>query len=176
MAGRDTALNPPGVAPRIAAARVLDAVLHRHRSLRAELGPALSTLPDPRDRALAEAICLAVLRAPQRYGATLDAWMSKPLPQRDGLVRALLMVGLAQLDPLGLAPHAAVAATVDAMRAIGQAHRAGLANALLRRASREGVPAGDAQAHWPDWLRADLIQALMCQGEVPVHALERRYG
>ena len=27
-----------------------------------------------------------------------------------------------------------------------------------------------------DLLRADLIQALMCQGEVPVRALERRYG
>ena len=27
-----------------------------------------------------------------------------------------------------------------------------------------------------DQLRADLIQALMCQGEVPVHALERRYA
>ncbi len=27
-----------------------------------------------------------------------------------------------------------------------------------------------------DQLRADLIQRLMCQGEVPVHALERRYG
>ncbi|HEY4560115.1 MAG TPA: oxygen-independent coproporphyrinogen III oxidase [Lysobacter sp.] len=27
-----------------------------------------------------------------------------------------------------------------------------------------------------DQLRADLIQALMCQGEIPVRALERRYG
>jgi oxygen-independent coproporphyrinogen-3 oxidase len=27
-----------------------------------------------------------------------------------------------------------------------------------------------------DVLRADLIQQLMCQGEVPVAALERRYG
>ncbi len=27
-----------------------------------------------------------------------------------------------------------------------------------------------------DELRADLIQSLMCQGEVPVAALERRYG
>ena len=27
-----------------------------------------------------------------------------------------------------------------------------------------------------DQLRADLIQALMCQGEVPIHALERRYN
>ncbi|HEY4583210.1 MAG TPA: 16S rRNA (cytosine(967)-C(5))-methyltransferase RsmB [Lysobacter sp.] len=146
----------PGVATRIAAARVLDAVLHRHRSLRAELGPALSTLPDPRDRALAEAICLAVLRAPQRYAATLDAWMAKPLPQRDGLARALLIAGLAQLDPLGLPAHAAVAATVESMRAIGQAHRAGLTNALLRRAVREGVPTGDPRAHWPAWLRSRI--------------------
>ena len=146
----------PGVAPRLVAARVLDAVLHRHRSLRAELGPALSTLADPRDRALAEAICRAVLRAPQRYGAALDAWMPKPLPRRDGLVRTLLMAGLAQLDPLGLPAHAAVASSVEAMRALGQAHRAGLANALLRRALREGVPAGDPRAHWPDWLRTRI--------------------
>jgi oxygen-independent coproporphyrinogen-3 oxidase len=27
-----------------------------------------------------------------------------------------------------------------------------------------------------DQLRADLIQSLMCQGEIPVEALERRYG
>ena len=27
-----------------------------------------------------------------------------------------------------------------------------------------------------DQLRADLIQQLMCQGEIPVTALERRYG
>ncbi|WP_133479517.1 16S rRNA (cytosine(967)-C(5))-methyltransferase RsmB [Cognatilysobacter segetis] len=145
-----------GVATRLVAARVLDAVLHRHRSLRAELGPALSTLPDPRDRALAEAICLAVLRAPARYAATLDAWMPKPLSARDGAVRALLMAGLAQIDPLGLPAHAAVGATVEAMRASGQAHRAGLANALLRRATREGVPPGDPRAHWPAWLQARL--------------------
>src|SRR5689334_6975841 len=132
MAAREHAsMNAPGIAPRLAAARVLDAVLHRHRSLRAELGPALSTLADPRDRALTEAIVLAVLRAPSRYAAALDAWMPKPLPRRDSAVRALLMVGLAQLDPLALPAHAAVASTVDAMRASGQAHRAGLTNALL---------------------------------------------
>ncbi|GAB1594766.1 16S rRNA (cytosine(967)-C(5))-methyltransferase RsmB [Lysobacter claricitrinus] len=157
MAARNNAsLNAPGVATRLAAARVLDAVLHRHHSLRAELGPALSTLPDARDRALAEAIVFAVLRAPARYGAALDAWMPKPLPRRDSAVRALLMAGLAQLDPLGLPAHAAVAATVEAVRASGQAHRAGLANALLRRAQRDGIPKGDARAHWPDWLRARI--------------------
>ncbi|MGY3266137.1 16S rRNA (cytosine(967)-C(5))-methyltransferase RsmB [Lysobacter sp. HA35] len=157
MGTRDAAsMKTPGVATRLAAARVLDAVLHQHHSLRAELGPALSTLPDPRDRALAEAIVFAVLRAPARYAAALDAWMPKPLPRRDSAVRALLMAGLAQLDPLGLPPHAAVAATVDAMHASGQTHRAGLANALLRRAQRDGIPQDNSHAHWPAWLTSRI--------------------
>ena len=47
----------PGVPPRLAAARVLDAVVRRGRSLKAELARSLPALEDPRDRALVEAIC-----------------------------------------------------------------------------------------------------------------------
>ena len=36
---------------------------------------------DPRDRALVEAICFAVLRQPARYDAALKAWMPQPLRQ-----------------------------------------------------------------------------------------------
>lgn len=150
--GRPPPAAAPGAAPRAAAARVLDAVLHQGRSLRAELGPALAGLDDPRDRALAEAICFAVLRAPGRPAGALDAWMQRPLPRRDGLLRALLLAGIAQLDPLGLPAHAAVGATVDAARLLGFQHQSGLVNALLRRAAREGVPPGDPAAHWPRWL------------------------
>ncbi|MHB8913143.1 MAG: 16S rRNA (cytosine(967)-C(5))-methyltransferase RsmB, partial [Lysobacter sp.] len=39
---------------------------------------------------------------------------------------------------------------------LGHEHQAGLVNALLRRAQREGLPAGDPHAHWPQWLRAHL--------------------
>jgi 16S rRNA (cytosine967-C5)-methyltransferase len=141
---------------RAAAARVVDAVLHHGRSLRAELGPALADIADPRDRALVEAIVFAVLRAPMRPAAALDAWMARPLPRRDVRVRALLMVGLAQLDPLGLPAHAAVAATVDAARLIGAPHHAKLVNAVLRRALREGLPPAEPGAHWPAWLRTRL--------------------
>lgn len=143
----------PGVQTRVTAARVLDAVLHRGRSLKAELAQALPALADPRDRALVEAICFAVLRQPARFDAALQAWMSKPLPRRDGELKALLFAGMAQLDPLGLPAHAALAATVDAARALGRAHQAGLVNALLRRAQRDGIPPGDPYAHWPKWLR-----------------------
>ena len=142
-----------GSAPRVAAARVLDAVMHRGRSLKAELGQALPALPDPRDRALVEAICFAALRQHARADAAIAAWMPKPPGRRDGDLRALLHAGFAQLDPLGLAPHAAVAETVDAARGIGRAHQARLVNALLRRAQREGLPAVAAEAAWPAWLR-----------------------
>ena len=141
-----------GAATRVAAARVLDAVLHQGRSLKAELAQALPKIPDPRDRALVEAIVFAALRQRARYDAALAAWMPKPPGKRDAPLRALLHVGFAQLDVLGLPAHAAVGETVEAARALGRMHQAGLVNAVLRRASREGVPAVDPGAGWPQWL------------------------
>lgn len=145
-----------GAAPRAIAASVLEAVLYRGRSLKAELATALPPLLDPRDRALVEAICFAVLRQPQRFEAALSSFLARPLPKRDAKVRTLLMAGFAQLDPLGLPSHAAVAATVEAARMLGHEHQAGLVNALLRRAQREGLPPADPHAHWPQWLRDQL--------------------
>ena len=145
-----------GSAPRVAAARVLDAVLHHGRSLKAELARALPPLPDVRDRALVEAICFAALRQRARADAALVAWVPRPLGRRDGDLRALLHAGFAQLDPLGLAPHAAVAETGEAARGIGRAHQAKMVNALLRRAQREGLPAATADAAWPAWLRKQV--------------------
>ena len=151
-------MTQAGSQPRAIAARVLDAVLHHGRSLKAELATALPKLADTRDRALVEAICFAVLRQPARYQAALEAWIPKPLPRRDSELKALLFVGFAQLDALQLPPHAAVASTVEAVRTLGRKHQAGLVNALLRRAQREGFPAGDVNAHWPRWLRERIAR------------------
>lgn len=145
-----------GVAARVAAVRILDAVAHRGRSLKAEFANALPALPDLRDRALAEAIVFAALRGRARYDAAIAAWMPRPPGRRDGELRALLWAGLAQLDALGLPAHAAVDATVDAARSSRRAHQAGLVNALLRRALREPLPETDASAAWPEWLAARL--------------------
>ncbi|TKS53051.1 16S rRNA (cytosine(967)-C(5))-methyltransferase RsmB [Luteimonas yindakuii] len=141
-----------GAEVRATAARVLDAVI-RGRSLRTELATALPTLRDPRDRALLEAICFAALRQRTRADVALAAWTTRPLGARDSLLRALLHAGFAQLDPLGLPPHAAVAATVEAARTLGRTHQAGMVNALLRRAIRDGLPTGDPADAWPAWLR-----------------------
>jgi 16S rRNA (cytosine967-C5)-methyltransferase len=143
----------PGARSRAAAARVLDAVLHQGCSLKAELHAALPGFDDPRDRALVEAMSMAALRQSARYDAALAAWLPRPLARRDRELRALLLVGFAQLDPLGLPPHAAVAATVDAARMLGRQHQTGLVNALLRRAQRDGLPPAMPHAQWPQWLR-----------------------
>lgn len=143
----------PGVETRVLAAQVLDAVVHRGRSLKSELAGALPRLADTRDRALLEAIVFAALRGRYRYAPALQGWLQKPPGPGDGPLLALLLAGCAQLDGLHLPAHAALAATVEAARALGRPHQAGLVNALLRRAQREGFPPADPAAAWPDWLR-----------------------
>jgi len=144
---------------RVLAAQVLDAVVHRGRSLKSELAAALPRLPDPRDRALLEAIAFTALRGRYRYAPALHGWLQKPPGPNDSQLLALLLVGCAQLDALHLPAHAALDATVEAARALGRPHQAGLVNALLRRAQREGFPPADPAAAWPDWLRTRIEAA-----------------
>ena len=150
----------PGAAVRVAAARTLDAVLHQGRSLKALLPQALAEFEDARDRALLEAICFHALRHRRRYEHALSRWMPRPLPQREHLLRALLLVGLAQLDALELPAHAAVSVSAEAARLLDRKTHVALVNALLRRATREPWPQYDdapAIAHsYPDWIVARL--------------------
>ncbi|WP_368563204.1 16S rRNA (cytosine(967)-C(5))-methyltransferase RsmB [Pseudoxanthomonas sp. UTMC 1351] len=146
-----------GVAVRVLAARTLDAVMHRGRSLKAELASTLPQIADVRDRALLEAICFSALRQRARYDAALRTWLQKPPGPRDGELRALLFAGFAQIDVLQLPPHAALSATVEAARALGRAHQAGMVNAVLRRAQRESFPPVDPAALWPTWLRKQVV-------------------
>ena len=57
-------------------------------------------------------------------------------------MHCLLLAGLAQIDAIELSPHAAVGATAEAARDLGKTALVGLVNALLRRATREPLPAG----------------------------------
>ena len=167
-------MNPaPGVALRVAAAQTLDAVVEGGRSLKAELAQRLPKIADSRDRALLEAIAFTALRHRARYDAALKAWMPKPLGRRDAELRALLHVGFAQID-LGLPAHAAVDATVEAARVLKRTHQAGMVNALLRRALREGFPEVAMDAAWPEWLRTrvrrdwgDDADAIFAAGATP---------
>lgn len=150
------AARQPGVQTRALAAKVLAAVLGRGRSLKAELVAALPKLDDSRDRALLEAICFAALRRRTVYEQALGQWLQKPLGPREADLRGLLMAGFAQLDVLQLPAHAALSATVEAARALGRERQAGLVNAVLRRAQREGFAEARAEDAWPQWLLAQV--------------------
>ena len=154
-------MSEAGAGLRAQAALALHAVLGEGRSLKAVLAECLPTIADPRDRALLEAICFAVLRHRRRYEAVLATWLAKPLPKRDHTTQCLLLAGLAQLDELGLSAYAAVAATAEAARQIDRASQVGLVNAILRRATREPWPQaknlGELSSH-PDWLLRRLAE------------------
>lgn len=152
-------MNSSGAPIRALAARTLVAVLDQGRSLRPELAERLPAVADPRDRALLEALVFAVLRYRRRYEHVIANWMPRPLPPSQREIRALLLVGLAQLDALRLPVHAALSATAEAARTLGHAKLVGLVNALLRRATREPWPESNDDAvrsSHPDW----LVQAL----------------
>lgn len=170
-------MSAPGAALRAQAARALLAVLGEGGSLKAVLAKVLPEIADPRDRALLEATCFAALRHRRRYEFVLEAWMDRPLRDRDDNVHCLLLCGLAQLDALGLDAHAAVGASAEAARELGRPNHVALVNALLRRATREPLPASDDPAvalSYPDWLvqrvRADWpreADAILADGNVP---------
>jgi 16S rRNA (cytosine967-C5)-methyltransferase len=170
-------VSVPGAALRAQAARAVLAVLGDGRSLKVVLAEALPGIDDARDRALLEAICFAVLRHRRRYEFVLEAWMERGLRGRDDNVHCLLLCGLAQLDALGLDAHAAVAATAEAARELGRSRHVGLVNAVLRRATREPLPASPDPAvalSYPDWLVGriardwgDEAEAILAAGTLP---------
>lgn len=118
---------------RALAAEVLAAVALGGASLRERLRPAQAQLADPRDRALLTALANEGARWWLRFDEALDGLLQQPLRKREPALHALLVLGLVQLEILGLPPHAAVAATVEATRALKRDGFAKLANAVLRR-------------------------------------------
>ncbi|RMD80777.1 MAG: 16S rRNA (cytosine(967)-C(5))-methyltransferase RsmB [Gammaproteobacteria bacterium] len=125
--------------------------------------PAANRIADrAADRALTRELCLGALRWAPRLRALLPGLLHRPLPPREGLLEALLLVGLHQLLHLRIPDHAAVAATVEAARLLGRPRAAPLVNAVLRAAQRRRAaleaawrdPAAPPELRWahPAWL------------------------
>ena len=121
---------------RALAAQALQAIV-AGESLRAAFAAFSTKLSDSRDRALLSALLHAGARWWLRFDAALDTLLTQPVRVREPQVHALLVLGLVQLEILRLPAYAAVAATVDATRALGRPKFAGLVNAVLRRWLRE---------------------------------------
>jgi 16S rRNA (cytosine967-C5)-methyltransferase len=149
---------PAGLASREAAVSLVSAVLREGRSLDEALVKVFEagTLP-PRDRALARLIAGTVLRRLGELEAVLTSFLEKPLPERQGNLWPILLVGAAQLLFLATPPHAAVGLAVDQAQRDRIARRYDrLVNALLRRLAREGTSVLDGRdgvrLNIPAWL------------------------
>lgn len=108
MTSAANAADPPGVAARRVALRLLDAVLRKGLPLDARLDSMVRALDKPEDRALAHAIAAEVLRHLHDLDALIDRATRMKLAD-DAKARAVLRVALAQALRLRVPSHAAIA-------------------------------------------------------------------
>lgn len=138
----DSDKSKPGLAARVAAVKIISAVLEKKTSLDGMLdgengNPAYRALSLP-DRALVRAIVNTALRHLPRVEAALASLLDGPLPQGAKSLQHVMIVGATQMLYLDVPDHSAVDLAVE------QAHRdprnrrfVKLVNAVLRRLGRE---------------------------------------
>lgn len=91
----------------------------------------------PQERGLLRSLSYGSVRWYWRLIAVLEQLSSQPPKALEPEVRALSIVGLYQLLHTDIAPHAAVAETVEAARVLKFNRATGFLNAILRRCQRE---------------------------------------
>ena len=124
--------------PRRAARDVLRAV--RERDAYANLvlpGLLRERRLDGRDAALATELAYGAARARGLLDAVIAECAGRPVEEIDGPLLDVLELGAYQLLRTRIAPHAAVATSVDLVRAEAGPGKAGFVNAVLRRVSEK---------------------------------------
>jgi len=148
---------------RAAAARVLAKVIAGGAALDTPLREALEETRDG-NRALLRELCYGSLRHFDRLDGILRQLLEKPLGRKDTDIRALLLIGLYQLEHMRVPDYATVSTTVEACRALRKPWSTGLVNGVLRRFPRERdrllsrLNAAQAAAH-PRWLHESIRAA-----------------
>jgi 16S rRNA (cytosine967-C5)-methyltransferase len=98
--------------------------------------------PDPRDIELAAHIENATLKNLLRINDLIARLADRPLRKIDPLVRKIIGIAIAQILFLDRIPKsAAVDEAVKQARRVGKTSAAGFVNAILRRATRDALPA-----------------------------------
>lgn len=131
-ASSDAGLDPA----RLAARDVLRAVREREAYANLVLPGLLRERSlDQRDAALATELAYGASRARGVLDAVIEHAASRPVAEIDGVVLDVLRLGAYQLLRTRVAPHAAVATSVDLVRGESGPGAAGFVNAVLRRVS-----------------------------------------
>lgn len=145
------------------AAQILARVLGDGQSLTAALDTHLPKLKDHHDRAFVQALCYGVVRHFFTLDFMLAQLLGKPLKTKDSDIKALLLIGIYQLQFMRVKAHAAVSETVAAGK--HKPWSKGLLNGVLRQYQRDAdnlllACENDPKAKFnhPDWLIEQLQQ------------------
>jgi 16S rRNA (cytosine967-C5)-methyltransferase len=127
-----------------------------------------AALPDARDAALCTELCYGTSRRQATLDAVLSGFSDHRLQTLEDLVLAALRLGAYQVFHTRIPRHAAVAGTIEALKACGLERAAGFVNAVLRKVAAlpelppppPGTPAAQlAYLHsHPPWLVARWLQ------------------
>lgn len=138
--GNGPSSAPPVDKARLAARDVLKAV--RERDAYANLvlpGLLRDRKLDTRDAALATELAYGASRARGLLDAVIESGSGRAISDIDGGLLDILRLGAYQLLRTRVAPHAAVATSVDLARAEFGSGKAGFVNAVLRRVSEKAA-------------------------------------
>jgi 16S rRNA (cytosine967-C5)-methyltransferase len=132
-----TKTKPESRQARVVASRILAKVFADQQSLATSMPLELDLVVDLRERALAQALCYGVMRHYYSLNFILSTLLDKKLKKKDSDVKALILIGLYQLDHMRTPAHAAVSASVESCKELKKAWAKNLVNAVLRRYQRE---------------------------------------
>lgn len=145
------------------AAQILSRVISDGQSLTAALDSQLPKIHDHQDRAFVQALCYGVIRHYFTLDCLLSKLLSKPLKQKDGDIKALLLMGLYQLQHMRVKQHAAVSETVAATK--HKPWSKSLVNAVLRNYLRDAEVLDSAcddtlsaKLNHPEWIIRQIRQ------------------
>ena len=119
------------------ASQILSKVFEDQQSLATLLPIKLDKMLDPRERAFAQALCFGVIRHYYSLNFILNMLLDKQLKKKDSDIKALILIGLYQLDHMRTPAHAAVSASVESCKVLKKSWAKNLVNAVLRRYQRE---------------------------------------
>jgi 16S rRNA (cytosine967-C5)-methyltransferase len=155
----------PGLAARRLAAFAIDEVIRARTALDDTLERLASEMRGgiaPQDMPLARAIATVTFRRFGTIRRAIDERLAKGSPPHGGPFEAVMATAAAQILFLDVPDHAAVDLAIRLLSEDGRSLRyAGLANAVLRRLTRERASVlaqSDAMADTPDWLLARWVK------------------
>ncbi len=118
------------------------------------LPAAEARLSDPRDRRFAHLLVMSTLRWQLAIDPLLVRALDPPLAELTPRARAALRMAMSEVCVLGHPPAIAVSSVVSVLAHAASPRAGGLANAVLRRVFRDGIPSLESRASLPPWLVA----------------------